>query len=211
MAGELVRLTASELALVSVQTGLMRELVSVWQNFPSQWSAKLPGNQGNVREPFPCGDEASALVKEGRALLAEPATEYEIRIGLSVLCAGFKWPGSKVIPNRGAFIRQMCLHLADHRYPAAIIYGAVIVLPEQEDWFPSIKEVVDACNRIKREVWSAIRYLEASPDDQWVYAYHVEMGVCSKQVVARVLTQREYERKLRQSAVPYCRPYRGPD
>jgi hypothetical protein len=193
-----VELTQPIRRTIAEKQVVMYDLIEVWRGFDSEIVFE-PGKRPALRQDgrLPRGETGLALARRSRELLETPATPEEIRITLSVLTDSFKWPGREVIRSRGEYLGNMHRHLALQRYPAAVLYRAMVALPQQEDieWMPSINRVLKTCNKARAAAWAAIRWLEAPEHDRFVVTYEVAMGVITKQEGAEQLLKLERRRE----------------
>jgi hypothetical protein len=196
----LMKLTPGMLKLVTEQHQIANQLVKIWQRF--EYEVEFPpGQLPKLREGV-FDDAAHVLCLRCRQLLAVPTTQDEIMIAVTVLHNSMKWPGRDVIPLRNEFLYRMIQHLVEHEYPTPVLAQAAMTLPEQYEWFPSIKQVIEACDAAKFAMWHGIRYLEAPAEERLAIAYQVRVGALTKQQAARELRILERERRERELLPP---------
>lgn len=180
----LTRLSTSALDTVNEQRRVIEVLIKLWRTLPTT-------APGELQQVLPAADEAGALIAQGRGYLATPATDREIKVALTVLNHGMKWPGREVISDPANFLIQLFHMLAARKYPAAVLYHAVLDLIASHNWMPPIREVLRACDDTKAAARAAIGYLNAPTGQQTRIAWSAYHKFENTEQLAKELEDRE--------------------
>jgi hypothetical protein len=92
-------------------------------------------------------------VRQAVGVALTPATQVELTKALAVLEASFKWPSTDVIADRQAYVAAMAEELGD--YPYVVLIEAIRQARRSHDWIPSIKEMIDLCERLIKPLRTA--------------------------------------------------------
>jgi hypothetical protein len=204
---------------VVATSGRMNQLIGVWNDFADLGLFAENGlfnRVGGVLTPvyslgFPQGEVAVKLAAQGRRELATRSTEQQILMVLAVLADHAKWAGDKTINDPGAYLDGMEQRLQNHHeIPGVVLCHAAYMLGEEKQWFPSPKDIIDRCRQSHLEIASGVRFLEASPHDQYTHICNVQAGY-SKRWIARCLASEDKLYPQQPRMVPVKAPPDDPD
>jgi hypothetical protein len=144
-------------------------------------------------------ERVELFAAQARRHFDTPATSRDIKRAVGVLQGAFKWPGEDVITNKVVYLTMMYETLKSKGFASAVIEQAIRAAIPNYNWMPSVKELVEECRSVRRDIEAGLLYLEAPAEQRFPISYNLKMGLISRDEAAAQLRR---ERRLRELSQP---------
>ena len=132
-------------------------------------------------------DAVPALIKAANSMLAEPATDKQIKVPLAVMAGQIKWPATEIVHNKADFLAGMFDAIKAGIFSAPVIEKAVRLAVSKYSWMPSSAEFVKDCQRVEFEMRSGIFYMQLPEHSKFELSYHIAFVGWDKDKTLRLL------------------------